>query len=110
MFQNIEADWLLAMALSRSYVRCAMCQGNVSIVPGNLETMRMHLENQHDVFHQLDFFISINFLEGFEMEEIISKALPRMKVIFDGAKFPSSGRVQFINLNESKLQIKEIIN
>ena len=76
------------MALSRSYVRCSLCQGNVSISAGNLDKLKSHLQNQHDVFHHLDFQIATNFLEDFEKDEIIVKLLPRMKVVFEGAKVP----------------------
>jgi len=81
-----------------------MCQGSVSIVPGNLDKMRLHLENQHEVFHQLDFLIAINFLEDFEKEEIISKALPRMKVIFDGAKLSGQRNSSDPHLEEEKTE------
>ena len=76
------------MALSRSYVRCSLCQGNVSIIAGNLDKLKSHLQNQHDVFHHLDFQIATKFLEDFEKEDIIAKLLPRMKVVFEGAKVP----------------------
>ena len=80
------------MALSRSYVRCSLCQGNVSISAGNLDKLKSHLQNQHDVFHHLDFQIATNFLEDFEKDEIIVKLLPRMKVVFEGAKVPGKSK------------------
>ena len=70
------------MALSRLSVKCVLCRGAISIRAGNLEKMRLHMENDHDVFYNQDLLISLNFLEDFEREEIIEKALPRMKVIF----------------------------
>ena len=76
------------MALSRSYVRCSLCQGNVSITAGNLDKLKSHLQNQHDIFHHLDFQIATNFLEDFEKDDLITKLLPRMKVVFEAAKFP----------------------
>ena len=101
MYQNI-----LSMALSRSYVRCGLCQGNVSIVSGNLDKMKSHLQNQHDVFHQRDFLIATLFLQDFEKEEIVSRVLPRMKVIFEGAKDSnkrsSEGSEEILSVPESK--------
>ena len=94
------------MALSRSYVRCGLCQGNVSIVSGNLDKMKSHLQNQHDVFHQRDFLIATLFLQDFEKEEIVSRVLPRMKVIFEGAKDSnkrsSEGSEEILSVPESK--------
>ena len=101
MYQNISS-----MALSRSYVRCGLCQGNVSIVSGNLDKMKSHLQNQHDVFHQRDFLIATMFLQDFEKEEIVSRVLPRMKVIFEGAKDSnkrsSEGSEEILSVPESK--------
>ena len=91
------------MALSRSYVRCSLCQGNVSIIAGNLDKLKSHLENQHDVFHHLDFQIAINFLEDFEKEDLISKLLPRMKVVFEGAKVPGK---RSRDENEMELEVE----
>ena len=70
------------MALSRLSVKCVLCRGAISIRAGNLDKMRLHMENDHDAFYNQDLLISLNFLEDFEREEIIEKALPRMKVIF----------------------------
>ena len=71
------------MALSRSHLRCALCQGNVPIMGGNMERFKFHLATQHDIFHEMDILIAINFLNDFEKEEIMSRALPRMKVVFE---------------------------
>ena len=101
MYQTISS-----MALSRSYVRCGLCQGNVSIVSGNLDKMKSHLQNQHDVFHQRDFLIATMFLQDFEKEEVISRVMPRMKVIFEGAKDSnkriSEGSEEILPVPESK--------
>ena len=74
------------MALSRSHLRCALCQGKVPILGGNTERFKFHLATQHDIFHEMDILIAINFLDDFEKEEIISRALPRMKVVFEGGR------------------------
>ena len=92
------------MALSRSYVRCSLCQGNVSIIAGNLDKLKSHLQNQHDVFHHLDFQIATNFLEDFEKDDLITKLLPRMKVVFEGAKVPGKRRR---DENEVKVEAKK---
>ena len=70
------------MALSRLAVKCVLCRGAVSIRAGNLDKMRLHIENDHDAFYNQDLFVALNFLEDFEREEIIEKAMPRMEVIF----------------------------
>ena len=59
------------MALSRLSVKCVLCRGAISIRAGNLDKMRLHMENDHDVFYNQDLLISLNFLEDFEREEII---------------------------------------
>jgi len=92
------------MALSRSYVRCSLCQGNVSIIAGNLDKLKSHLQNQHEVFHHLDFQIATNFLEDFEKDDLITKLLPRMKVVFEAAKVPGKRRK---DENEMKVEAKK---
>ena len=82
------------MALSRLSVKCVLCRGAISIRAGNLDKMRLHMENDHDAFYNQDLLISLNFLEDFEREEIIEKALPRMKVIFKNVEGFKKGQIE----------------
>ena len=91
------------MALSRLSVKCVLCRGAISIRAGNLDKMRLHMENDHDAFYNQDLLISLNFLEDFEREEIIEKALPRMKVIFKNVEGFKKGQME---VNDSLQSLK----
>ena len=91
------------MALSRLSVKCVLCRGAISIRAGNLDKMRLHMENDHDAFYNQDLLISLNFLEDFEREEIIEKALPRMKVIFKNVEGFKKGQIE---VNDSLQSLK----
>ena len=110
------------MALSRTSVKCLLCQGSVSISSGDLDKMKLHMENDHDIFYQKDLIIALNFLEEFEREEIVEKGLPRMKVIFDNIKKFNMNKLslkrgfngvpdheQMIRSQEKKMKITEVI-
>ena len=110
------------MALSRTSVKCLLCQGSVSISSGDLDKMKLHMENDHDIFYQKDLIIALNFLEEFEREEIVEKGLPRMKVIFDNIKKFNMNKLslkrgfhdvpeneQMIRSQEKKVKLTEVI-
>ena len=61
------------------------------------------MENDHDAFYNQDLLISLNFLEDFEREEIIEKALPRMKVIFKNVEGFKKGQME---VNDSLQSLK----
>ena len=64
-------------------VRCVLCQGGLSLRGGNLNNFRDHLETAHSAVFDLDFLVSIAFLETEERERIVETVYPRVKKYFE---------------------------
>ena len=64
-------------------VRCVLCQGGLSLKDGNLHNFKNHLETAHSAVFDLDFLVSIAFLEMEERERIVETVYPRVKKYFE---------------------------
>ena len=65
-----------------SPVRCVLCQGGICLTNGNLTNFKDHLEKAHSAVFDLDFLVSIAFLETAERERIVETVYPRVKKYF----------------------------
>merc|ERR1719342_1248689 len=57
----------------------------INVKMGNFYKYQLHMENDHDVFHDQDLLMALTFLEVEEKEVIITNVLPRMKELLDAA-------------------------
>ena len=63
-------------------MRCVLCQGGLCLTSGNLTNFKDHLEKAHNAVFDLDFLVSIAFLETAERERIVETVYPRVKKYF----------------------------
>ena len=66
-------------------VTCNLCNAMINVKMGNFYKYQLHMENDHDVFHDQDLLMALTFLEVEEKEVIITNVLPRMKELLDAA-------------------------
>jgi len=66
-------------------VTCNLCNAMINVKMGNFYKYQLHMENDHDVFHDQDLLMALSFLKMEEKEVIITKVLPRMKELLDAA-------------------------
>jgi len=67
---------------TKNTVRCVLCQGGLCLTTGDLTNFRDHLEKAHNAVFDLDFLVSIAFLETAERERIVETVYPRVKKYF----------------------------
>ena len=63
-------------------VRCVLCQGGQCLASGDLHNFKLHLEAAHSAVFDLDFLVSIAFLEREERARIVETVYPRVKKYF----------------------------
>ena len=75
-------------------IRCVLCQGGLCLTSGDLHNFKDHLEKAHNAVFDLDFLVSIAFLETAERERIVETVYPRVKKYFQTLRAdPLSGQL-----------------
>ena len=98
---------------TKTTVRCVLCQGGLCLNSGNLHNFKDHLEKAHNAVFDLDFLVSIAFLETAEREKIVETVYPRVKKYFQTLRSdPLSGQLNIEkrlleDLEESSCQVNK---